>query len=253
MTKRAMMLILIGLCVTGMASFAVWAGDEHEEEVTLDQVPPAVKATILKESAGGQITEIERETENGTTVYEAEFLLDGEKVEITVAADGTLIEKEAETQESKPEEQERKVTEAEVPAAALAALRRLAGDAQITEFAEEVEHGHTFYEGSWKAPLGGNVDGLVTATGDLVEIEERVNADQVPTGVLAAAREMGGKDARLGFEKKTMILYEVKFRKNNRFHEVLLTSDGRQVREEVERGRDENDDDSGHEDEGGDD
>jgi hypothetical protein len=253
MTKRAVFLILIGLGVTAVVTFAAWADDEREEEVTLDQVPAAVKATILKESACGEIKEIEVETEGGKTFYEAEFVRDGKTIEITVAPDGTLLKKEEEKQKSKPEDQERQVMEAEVPAPALAALKKLAGDAQITEFAEEVEHGHTFYEGSWKAPSGGNVDGLVTTTGDLVEIEERVNADQVPAAVLAMAGEMAGKDARLGFEKKTMILYEVKFSKNGRFHEVLLTPDGRQVKEEVEQGRDEGDDDNEHEDEGGDD
>ena len=67
------------------------------------------------------------------------------------------------------EDKERKVKEAEVPKAALEALKKLADKAAITEFAEEVEHGHKFYEGSWAGP-GGNVDGMVTESGDLVEI-----------------------------------------------------------------------------------
>ncbi len=142
-------------------------------------------------------------------------------------------------------EQEREVTEAEVPAAALATLKKLAGGAKITEFAEEIEHGHTFYEGSWKAASGGNVDVLVTTTGDLVEIEERVRADQVPAAVLAAARRAAGKDARMAFEKKTLILYEVKFQKGDRRHELLLTADGRTIEEEIEKGKGEGDDDDG--------
>ncbi len=42
----------IGLGVVGVLSLAAWAGDADEQEVTLDQVPAAVKATILKEAAG---------------------------------------------------------------------------------------------------------------------------------------------------------------------------------------------------------
>ena len=57
MTKKAMWLPLIGLSVVGMVTLVAWAGDEQEEEVTLEQVPAAVKATILKESAGGRITD----------------------------------------------------------------------------------------------------------------------------------------------------------------------------------------------------
>lgn len=143
---------------------------------------------------------------------------------------------------AKAGEVERKVTEAEVPAAALATLKKLAQGAKITEFAEEIEYGHTFYEGSWKSGSGAKMDVLVTQMGDLVEIEERVDADKVPAAVLKAVRKAAGKDAQLAFEKKTMILYEVKFRKGECRHELLLTPDGRSVEEEVEKGKKEGDD-----------
>ena len=150
---------------------------------------------------------------------------------------GSLAWTRAGESRRKQKEQEREVTEAEVPAAALAALKKLAAGARITEFAEEIEHGHTFYEGSWRAPSRGKMDVLVTAAGDLVEIEEQVSTDQVPAAALAVARKAAGKDAKLSFEKKTMILYEVKFRKDDRRHELLLTPDGRRVEEEVEKGK----------------
>jgi len=134
-------------------------------------------------------------------------------------------------------EAERKVTEAEVPAAALAALKKLAAGAEITEFTEEIEYGHTFYEGSWKSPAGANMDVLVTPTGDLVEIEEQVGIEVVPAAALKAARKAAGKDTKLEFEKKTMILYEVKFEKDKARHELLLTPDGRRVEEQVEKGK----------------
>jgi uncharacterized membrane protein YkoI len=70
--------------------------DEDEQEVSIEQVPAAVKATILEEAQGGTIKEIERETEDGKTIYEAEVIINGEEVEIEVAADGTLLSKEVE-------------------------------------------------------------------------------------------------------------------------------------------------------------
>ena len=143
----------------------------------------------------------------------------------------------ASPQAPKAQEFERKVTEAEVPAAALAALKKLAAGAKITEFAEEIEHGQTFYEGSWTDPSGANVDVLVTPTGDLVEIEEQVSTDKVPAAVLKVAQKAAGKDPPLAFEKKTMILYEVKFQKGDSRHELLLTPDGRRVEEQVEKGK----------------
>lgn len=70
--------------------------DEDEEEVLINQVPAAVKATILEEAQGGTIKEIERETKDGKTIYEAEVIINGEEVEIEVAADGTLLSKKVE-------------------------------------------------------------------------------------------------------------------------------------------------------------
>jgi hypothetical protein len=144
---------------------------------------------------------------------------------------------------------ERKVSKEDVPKAALATLKKLAGRAKITEFAEEIEHGHTFYEGSWKSRSGANMDVLVTKSGALVEIEEQVDTDNVPSAVLKAVRKVAGKGARLVCEQKTMILYEVKFSKDNARHELLLTPDGRRVEEEVEKGKtddEEDEDDDEH-------
>jgi len=70
--------------------------DEDEVELTLGECPDAVQATILKEAAGNTIKEIEAETENGETVYEAEWIADGKEIEIKVAADGTLLKREVE-------------------------------------------------------------------------------------------------------------------------------------------------------------
>jgi uncharacterized membrane protein YkoI len=238
-----MLLLSVGLSTVALVTLAAWAIQVHEEAVTLDQVPAAVKATILKESAGGEIKEIEVETRGGKSFYEAEFVRDGKTIEIQVAADGTLLRDEEEMEGSKSEEQEREVTEAEVPAPALAALKKLAAGAKFTEFAEEIEHGSTFYEGSWKTAAGGNVDALVTSAGDLVEIEEQVGPDQVPAAVLAAVRKLAGPDAGLFCEKKTLILYEVKFRKDDQRHEILYTPDGRPLEKEIEEGEENETDD----------
>lgn len=129
---------------------------------------------------------------------------------------------------------ERKVKEAEVPRAALEALRKAAQNAAFTEFAEEVEHGHKFYEGSYKGP-NGNVDVVVTESGDLVVIEEIVPADGVPAAVRAALEKAAGKDAKPTWEKKTVVMYEVHFRKEGKSKELVFTPDGRQHEEEGAR------------------
>jgi len=124
------------------------------------------------------------------------------------------------------EEQERQVTEAQVPKAAVEALHKLAQSAAITDYAEEIEHGNKFYEGSWKGPMG-NVDGLVTDSGDFVELEESVPADNVPAAVRAQAARCAGDDAKVAFERKTMVIYEIHYQRGEKEHEAMFTPDGR--------------------------
>jgi hypothetical protein len=151
---------------------------------------------------------------------------------VVVAAAAAFLTAAAHRQQPPPAESERRVTEAEVPKPALATLKKQAGGAAITEFAEEIEHGHTFYEGSWKGPHG-NVDCLVTAAGALVEIEESVPADSVPEAVREAASNAAGDGAKPDFEKKTLILYEIHFTKDGKAHEAIFTADGRLYHEKA--------------------
>jgi hypothetical protein len=146
-----------------------------------------------------------------------------------------LAEKGEKKSSAEAIETEREVTEAEVPAAALATLRKLAAGAEITEYAEESEEGHVFYEASWETASGAKVDVLVARTGALVEIEESVDSSQVPAAVRELARKSAGRSVPLVFEKKTTILYEVKFEDDDGLHELLLTPDGRCIEEEVEK------------------
>jgi hypothetical protein len=70
--------------------------EKDEQEVSMDQVPPAVKATILKEAGNGTIKEIEQETKEGKTIYGADLIIDGNKFEIKVSPDGKLLDKHTE-------------------------------------------------------------------------------------------------------------------------------------------------------------
>jgi len=234
----AMVVVLSGSLAWSLAGENKKREKEQERPVTLQQLPSPVRVTIEKEAGQNKMKEIEQVTRGEKRFYEAEWVDGGKTVEIKVAPDGKLLRKEVEEDEDDAHkasgESERKVTESEVPAAALATLKKMAAGAKITEFAEEIEHGGTFYEGSWKGPSGRNVDVLVTAAGALVEIEEKTGADGVPGAVLAAAQKAAGKDVKLGLEKKTMILYEVHFRKGQRRVELLLTPDGRRVKEPKE-------------------
>jgi hypothetical protein len=73
--------------------------NEQEEIVTLEQLPPVVRKTLRRESTGGTIGKIEKETKQGRVIYEADVMLDGREYEVKIAANGILIKKELEEQE----------------------------------------------------------------------------------------------------------------------------------------------------------
>ncbi len=87
--------LMLGVVLVSMARAG--NGKKTEKKVTIDQVPAAVKATILKEAAGKKIEEIEEVSQDGKVLYyEAEWKADGKEVEIKVAPDGKLLSKETE-------------------------------------------------------------------------------------------------------------------------------------------------------------
>ena len=150
---------LIGLLVVAGLALCIGAvatkqTAEQEQEVSIQQVPAAVKATILAEAKGGTIEEIEVETGNGQTVYEAEAIIDGQEVDIKVAADGTLLSKEAEDDDDNEgddndecdddDEDEEQLSIDQVPTAVKDTI--LAQGGTIGEIEMKTANGQTVYE-----------------------------------------------------------------------------------------------------------
>ncbi len=104
MNSKSTMLI----CVT-VAVFVLACGPRHasgpgtadtphaareevkERDVSLDDVPLPVKEAMLAEAGEHRITEIEEVRFGDRIEYEAEWKVDGEEVEMTFAADGSLV------------------------------------------------------------------------------------------------------------------------------------------------------------------
>jgi hypothetical protein len=81
---------------------------KKSDDLTLDQVPAAVKATLLKEANGATVTEIEKKTHKDKTVYVAEIpgAAKGEEIKLFVAEDGTLLKKKTEKEGDEGEKHE---------------------------------------------------------------------------------------------------------------------------------------------------
>ena len=90
---------------TAPAVFA--AGDE--QKMSLEQVPPAVKATFEKEAKGGTIGQVVKETQKGKTFYEAHITkTDGKDMFVHVREDGKVLKRESAKKEAKEEAKEAK-------------------------------------------------------------------------------------------------------------------------------------------------
>jgi len=63
------------------------------EHLTIDKVPAPVRATVERETKGGNITSIETDHEDGVPIYEVEFTVGGKAYELDIATDGKLLEK----------------------------------------------------------------------------------------------------------------------------------------------------------------
>jgi uncharacterized membrane protein YkoI len=94
MNRRIMwaIAIIIGLGAIGALVYGGMDREENKQKVAMTDLPPAVQKTIQDNLAGGTVSEITKETKDGKTYYEAQVQKSGgEKVEIKVAEDGSII------------------------------------------------------------------------------------------------------------------------------------------------------------------
>ena len=96
-------LVVVASALSGLIPSAgllngVWADDEakgtreqRDEKVLLDQARSPVKATIERESAGGQVTGISQAREGGEAAYAVRIAKDGQKTTMYVKSDGSVF------------------------------------------------------------------------------------------------------------------------------------------------------------------
>ena len=98
MVKRALLcswLVFAAALVAGACSDISGderRGEEAGEKISIDQLPAPVKAAVEREAAGGQITDISRDTKRSQTYYELKIAKDGQESKVRIASDGTKVE-----------------------------------------------------------------------------------------------------------------------------------------------------------------
>src|SRR5260370_30143467 len=74
-----------GLLLAGTSS-------AKEKKIKRSDLPPAVEKTVAAQSAGATIKGFSTEKENGQTLYEAEMTVNGHSKDISMTADGSIVE-----------------------------------------------------------------------------------------------------------------------------------------------------------------
>ena len=102
--------LLAVLCATSLAAITARAEDKEENEVkmSIDKVPATVKETIIKEADGTAVTDVDKETDDGKTIYEADAKIGKTNYEIKVAEDGTLISKKIDKEDDEKKDGDKK-------------------------------------------------------------------------------------------------------------------------------------------------
>ena len=96
--------LMIGAMTVGlMAGCASYNDNEVIEEsagvstepsvgLSIDELPPAVQATIRARSPEAKIDDIDRELRSGRVVYEVQFSEPGQNPKMHIAEDGSLVD-----------------------------------------------------------------------------------------------------------------------------------------------------------------
>lgn len=66
----------------------------QEKRIQRGELPPAVEKTVAAQSQGAEIRGFSTEKENGHTLYEVELTVDGHSKDISMSADGAVVEVE---------------------------------------------------------------------------------------------------------------------------------------------------------------
>jgi uncharacterized membrane protein YkoI len=66
----------------------------QEKKISRSDLPPAVEKTVAAQSAGATIRGFSTEKENGQTLYEVEMTFNGHSKDVSMTADGSVVEVE---------------------------------------------------------------------------------------------------------------------------------------------------------------
>src|SRR5712692_7966578 len=136
---------------------------------------------------------------------------------------------------SSAQENEKKIQRADLPPAVEKTVVTQSQGATIKGFSQEKENGQTYYEA--EMTVGGHSkDVLIDVTGAVVEIEEQVALDSLPSAVKDGLQAKAGTGKILKVESLTkhaqLVAYEAKVQTDGKKKEIQVGPDGKPLAHE---------------------
>jgi uncharacterized membrane protein YkoI len=127
-------------------------------------------------------------------------------------------------------QEEKKIQRSELPPAVEKTVADHSKGTTIRGFSKEQENGKVFYEAELTVN-GHSKDILMDGTGSIVEVEEQVSADSLPTEVREGLQARAGQGKLLKVEALTkngkVVAYEAKVLSNGKKSEIQVGPDGK--------------------------
>ncbi len=126
--------------------------------------------------------------------------------------------------------QEKKIQRSDLPPAVEKAVAEQSKGATVRGFSREKENGQTYYEAELMVN-GHPKDFLIDVNGSVVEVEEQVSTESLPSAVRQGLQHKAGKGKLVKVEtltkKDKLVAYEAKVLTNGKTSEVQVGTDGK--------------------------
>jgi len=128
------------------------------------------------------------------------------------------------------DDQEKKIKRADLPPAVAKTVAAISQGAIIKGFSQEVENGQTLYEAEMTVN-GHGKDVNIDSRGAVVEVEEQVEMDSLPSAVKEGLQAMAAKGKIIKVESITkhdkLVAYEAQVRTDGKKSEFQVGPDGK--------------------------
>lgn len=125
--------------------------------------------------------------------------------------------------------QDKKIARADLPPAVEKTVAEQSQGAAVRGFSLEKENGNTYYEAEMMVN-GHSKDVLIDKTGSVVEVEEQVMLESLPSAVKAGLEGKAGKGKIVKVESVTkhdkLVAYEAQVTTNGKHSEIQVGPDG---------------------------